>query len=105
MEYLKIISKTFEQHNISKISELKYEKFTKSKNYPSSEGVRFETNNFAGEIFYYSNGEMEYLEIEFLIFKTEKFEFKIVEKTKKTELNKIISEFLTERLTELKNVA
>jgi len=105
MEYLKIISKTFEQHNIFKVSELKYEKFTKSMNYPSSEGIIFETNNFAGEIFYYSNGEMEYLEIEFLIFKREKFEFKIVEKINKSELSKIISGFLTERLTELKNVA
>lgn len=39
MEYLKIISKTFEEHNIYKVSELKYEKFTKSINYPSSEGI------------------------------------------------------------------
>jgi hypothetical protein len=105
MEYLKIISKTFEQHVIFKVSELKYEKFTKSVNHPSSEGIKFETNNFAGEIFYYSIEEMEYLEIEFLVFNGEKFEFKIVEKIKISELNKIISEFLTERLTEIKNVA
>jgi hypothetical protein len=105
MEYLKIISKTFEEHNIYKVSELKYAKFSKSIYYPSSEGIKFETNNFAGEIFYYSNGEMEYLEIEFLIFKTEKSEYKIIEKIKKSELNNIITEFLSERLTELKNVA
>ena len=105
MEYLKIISKTFEQHNIFKVSELKYEKFTKSVNHPSSEGITFKTNNFAGEIFHYSNEEMEYLEIEFLIFNGEKFDFKIVDNIKISELNKIISEFLTERLIEIKNIA
>ena len=105
MEYLKIISKTFEQHEIFKVSELKYQKLTKSVNHPSSEGIIFKTNIFAGEIFYYSNGEMEYLELEFLIFSGEKFESQIVEKIKKSELNKIVSEFLTERLIQLKNVA
>ena len=72
MEYLKIISETFEKHDIFKVSELKYEKFVKSVNYPASVGITFETNNFSGEIFYYSNREMQYLEIEFLIFNKEK---------------------------------
>jgi hypothetical protein len=105
MKYLEIISKTFENHKIFKLSELKYEKLSKSENHPSSEGIIFETNEFSGEIFYYSNSEMEYLEIEFLIYKGEIFEYKIVEKIKKSELDKVISEFLTGRLTELKNVA
>lgn len=104
MKYLKIISKTFEQHEIFKVSELKYQKLTKSVNHPSSEGIIFETKNFSGEIFYYSNVEMEYLEFEFFIFSKEKFVFKIVEKINKSELSKIISGFLTEILTELKKV-
>ena len=102
MDYLKIIISIFEQHEISEYSELKFQKFSKSEKYPSSEGIIFEASDFSGEIFHYSNGEMEYLEIEFLNYKTGKFEFKIVEKIKEVELNKIISEFITERLTELK---
>lgn len=103
MDYLKTIVTIFENHEISKYSELKYEQFNKSEKYPLSEGIIFESLDFAGEIFYYKN--MEYCEMEFLIFKNEKHKFKIIEKPNLTELRKEITEFLNKNTIELKNVA
>jgi hypothetical protein len=103
MDYLKTIVSTFENHEIYKYSELKYERFNKSIKHPSSEGIIFESLDFAGEIFYYKN--MEYCEMEILIFKTENHKFKIIENLNLIELGKTITEFLNKSLIELKNVA
>ncbi|MCK5441314.1 MAG: hypothetical protein KAJ23_05455 [Maribacter sp.] len=104
MDYLKTITSIFEKHEISQYSELRYQKLTKSEKHPSSEGIIFESNVFAGEIFYYANGNMEYCEMEFLIFNREKYKYKLVEKLNLTELEKSMAKFLTERITELKTV-
>lgn len=103
MDYLKTIVSIFENHEISKYSELKYEQFTKSEKHPSSEGIIFESLDFAGEIFYYKN--MEYYEMEFLIFKTERHKFKTIENPNLAELRKAITEFLNKSINELKNFA
>ena len=63
--------------------------------------ITFESLEFAGEIFSY-DGEMKYYELEFLIFKNEKYYAKIIEKLNKTELNKFITKFLAKKLLELK---
>ena len=105
MDYLNIIIKTFNEHYISGYSELKMWELNKSERYPTSEGIQFESNDFMGEIFYYSNGEMEYCEMEFLIYSGEKYKARVIEEMNMTELKKEIAKFLTERMTELKNVA
>jgi hypothetical protein len=101
MTHLEIISSIFENHEIFKFPNLKYEKMNKSKKHPISEGITFESLEFAGEIFSY-DGEMKYYELEFLIFKNEKYYAKIIEKLNKTELNKFITKFLAKKLLELK---
>ena len=65
----------------------------------------FESTDFAGQIFYYANKDMEYCEMEILIFKGEKHKFKIIEKPNLIELKKKIAEFLTKIINELKNVS
>jgi len=105
MNYLNIIIDIFNEHEISKYSELKIRKLNKTKSYPISEGIQFESNDFAGEIFCYSGDEMEYCEMEFLIYFGEKYKAKVIEKGNPKELEKSIVEFLTDRITELKNVA
>ena len=103
MTHLETIISIFENHEICKFPGLKYEKMSKSKKHPISEGITFNSLKFAGEIFSY-DGEMKYYELEFLIFENEKYFSKITEKLNKTELNKFITEFLTEKLLELKKV-
>lgn len=105
MDYLKIIERTFYQHGIAKLSDLKSVSFQKTDKYPSSVGIKFENMDFAGEIFYYSNGEMDYCEMEFLTYRGEKYRTKIIDKPNESELRNSISDFLTKRLIELKNVA
>jgi len=103
MDFLKEITAIFRQHEISQYSELNFQIFNKSEKHPSSEGITFESPNFAGEIFYYANKVMEYCEMEILIFKREKYRFKIIEKPNLKELKKKIAEFLTEIINELKS--
>ncbi|MEH1009532.1 hypothetical protein VDP25_17470 [Winogradskyella sp. ECml5-4] len=99
------ILKTFKEHQISEDLELKILEFNKSERYPSSEGIQFESNHFAGEIFYYSGDEMKYCEMEFLIYLGENYKTKIVEEIDPIKIEKRITEFLNERMNELKNVA
>ncbi|WP_344713165.1 hypothetical protein [Winogradskyella damuponensis] len=99
------ILKTFKEHQISQYSELKILEFNKSEHYPISEGIQFESNHFAGEIFYYSSDKMKYCEMEFLIYLGENYKAKVVEETDIKEIENKIAEFLTKRMTELKNVA
>ena len=105
MDYLKKIKLIFEQHEIYKYFELKYQEFNKSKKHPSSEGILFESPDFSGEIFYYKNEEMEYCEMEILIYHKENHKFKIIEKPNSIELEKSITEFLNKSINELNNVA
>ena len=104
MEYLNTIIKTFNEHYISGYSELTMKKLNKSDLYPSSEGIQFESNDFSGEIFYYSNGDMEYCEMEFLIYFGDIYKAKVIEDIYSTVLNEEIDKFLTERMSELKTL-
>ena len=83
----------FSEHEISKYSDLKIWELNKSERYPISEGIKFESNDFAGEIFYYSGNEMEYCEMEFLIYLGEIYKAKVIEKTSSIELKKSVTEF------------
>lgn len=103
--YLKIIERIFYSHEIAKLSDLKSVSFQKTDKYPTSVGIKFENKDFAGEIFYYSNGQKDYCEMEFLTYHNEKYRTKIIDKPNESELRNSISDFLTMRLTELKNVA
>ena len=67
MDYLKIIERTYYSHKIAKSSSLKSATFKKTDKYPTSEGIKFENTDFAGEIFYYANEEMDYCEMSLLI--------------------------------------
>ena len=103
MDHLKIIEQTFYSHQIAKLSDLKSAAFQTTDKYPNSVGVQFENTNFAGEIFYYSYGKMEYCEMEFMIFNSRRHKTKIIDKPNESELTNEISDFLTALLTGLKN--
>ena len=55
MNYLNTIIDIFNEHEVSKYSELKIRKLNNSERYPISEGIQFESNDFAGDIMIFIN--------------------------------------------------
>ncbi len=106
MNYLDFIENTFNQHPISKYSKLKILKFNPSKRHPISEGIQFESDNFAGEIFYYSGDKMQYCEMEILFYSGENnYIAKVVEQSDKSLLKESITGFLNESMIKLEAIA
>lgn len=95
---VKLIRNTFIKHPISENGEVNF--FLPTKEYPNSEGIKFDSNEFSGEIFYY-NYSNEYIEIEVLNKNTIDFSFKIIDINSNVNISNLITKFLDEVLSNL----
>ena len=102
-DYLNIIKSAFECHEISKTYSIDINYFERSKSYPNSEGIHFNSKIFCGEIFMYF-GAMKYLEAQFVIFETGSDNTIIKDDLDITEIANEINQFLDSRTIELKNI-
>ena len=99
---LETIISIFKNHEISEFPELSIQKFGHTEKHPISEGIIFEGSDFVGEIFFYKNPVKPYLDMNFIAYNSEKSFPEIYEIDNDSNLNKVISQFLTNGLNEMK---
>lgn len=102
--YLEIIASLFQRHEISKLPEVKVDKFNSSDRYPTSKGLKFYGPSFAGEIFFYNYSLGPYFEMEILIGKEGLYLSEVYYTEDEVIIEPIISKFLTEGLTKINNL-
>lgn len=101
MNYHRTISKLFSNHSITKYTVTKIEICPDSNRTYKSEGIKFSSDEFSGEIFVYYTSFI-YSEIEYLNLKEDKFYSSTIEFKNDFELLGFIEDFLDLRLNEQK---
>jgi hypothetical protein len=102
--YLEIIVSIFQRHEISKLPEVKLEKFNRSDRHPISEGLNFYGPNFAGEIFFYNCSSKPYFEMEILIGNEGLYLSEVHYTEEEVIIEPIISQFLTQGFEKISSI-